>query len=86
MDLKEKILQNLNIDPWYLDVKAVMESKSTLEGRFEGYSISYDGLLIYRGSNYVLEVGELQNLIIVQTHKMPYSKYLGVKKMNANLK
>ena len=52
LDLKEKILQNLITDPWFLDVHAIIDSGSMLEGRFEGYSISTDGLLIYRGSIY----------------------------------
>ena len=59
MDLKEKIMQNLNTDPWFLDVKAVIDSGSSLEGRFEGYSVNSDGLLTYKGNIYVPEVGEL---------------------------
>ena len=84
--MKEKILQNLISDPWFLDVKLVIESGSTLEGRYEGYSISTNDLLIYRGRIYIPEVGELRNLVLSEAHKAPYLAHPGVKKMNADLK
>ena len=59
VDLKEKIVQNLITNPWFLNVRSLIESGSILEGRYEGYSISMDELLIYRGRTYILEVGEL---------------------------
>ena len=86
VDLKEKILQNLIIDPWFLDVKSVVDSGSTLEGRYEGYSINSGGLLIFRGRTYIPEVDELRNLVLFEAHKGPYSTHPGVKKMNADLK
>lgn len=79
-------MQNLVTNPWFLDVKVVLESGSTLEGRFEGYSINTDGLLIYKGSIYIPEVGELRNLIMFEAHKAPYSAHPGVKKMNFDLR
>lgn len=59
VDLKERILQNLIVDPWFLDVKPIVKSGSTLKGRYEGYSISSDGLLIFRDRTYIPIVGEL---------------------------
>ena len=86
VDLKEKIFQNLSADLWYQDVKAVMDSGSVLEGRFEGYSLNPEGLLLYKGSVYGPEMGDLRNLVLVEAHKAPYSAHLGVKKMHADLK
>ena len=40
VDLKEKIVQNLITDPWFLNVRSVIESGSILEGRYVGYSIN----------------------------------------------
>ena len=79
-------MQNLITDPWFLDVKSVIESGSTLEGRYEGYSISTDYLLMFRDRIYIPVVGELQNLVMSEAHKAPYSAHPGVKKMNADLK
>ena len=86
VDLKERILQNLNFDPWFLDVKSVIESGTTLEGRYEGYSISTDDLLMFRDRIYIPVVGELRNLVMSEAHKAPYSTHPSVKKMNADLK
>lgn len=86
IDLKEKILQNLVLDPWFLDVKAVIDSGSSLEGRFKGYSISPKGLLWYRGSIYIPDVGDMRVLVMSEAHKAPYLAHPGVKKMNANLR
>lgn len=85
MDLKDKILQNLSVDHWYQDVKVVIDSGSVLEGHFEGYSMNSEGLLLYRGSVYVPELGDLRNLVMFEAHKTPYSAHLGVKKMHADL-
>lgn len=86
VDLKDKIFQNLSADLWYQDVKAVMDSGSVLEGRFEGYSLNLEGLLLYKGSVYIPELGDLRNLVMVEAHKAPYSAHPGVKKMHADLK
>lgn len=63
-----------------------MDSGSILEGHFEGYSVNPKGLLLYRGSVYVPELGDLRNLVMLEAHKEPYSAHLGVKKMHADLK
>ena len=86
VDLKDRILQNISIDHWFQDVKAVMDSGSILEGHFEGYSVNPEGLLLYRGSVYVPELGDLRNLIMFEAHKAPYLAHLGVKKMHDDLK
>ena len=83
VDLKDKILQCLSANQWYQDVKAVIDSGSVLEGHFEGYLMNSDGILLYRGSVYVPEYGELRNLVMLEGHKAPYSAHLGVKKMHA---
>ena len=69
-----------------MDVKAVIDSGSILEGHFEGYSINSKGLLLYYGSVYVLDMGDLWNLVMMEAHKAPYSTHPGVKKMHVDLK
>lgn len=86
VDSREKNLQNLVCDPWFLDVKAIIDSGSSLEGRFEGYSISTNGLLTYRGSIYVPKVEDMRILVMSKAHKVPYSAHPGVKKMIVDLR
>ena len=86
VDLKDNILQNLFVDLWFQDVKVVMDRGSILEGHFEGYSVNSEGFLLYRGSVYIVELGNLRNLILLKAHKAPYLAHLGVKKMQADLK
>ena len=45
-----------------------------------------EGLLLFRGSEYIPELGDLRNLVMLEAHKALYSAHLGVKKMHANLK
>lgn len=86
VDLKDNILQNLSADLWFQDVKALMDSGSVFEGRFEGYSVNPEGLLLYKGSVYVPGLGDLRNLVMFEAHKAPYSAHPGVNKMYADLK
>ena len=64
----------------------MIDSGSILEGHFEGYSVNSDGILLYRGSVYVPEFGDLINLVMLEGHKAPYLTHPGVKKMHADLK
>ena len=86
MDLKDKILQNLSTNHWFQDVKVVIDSGSILEGSFEGYSVNSKGLLLYKGSVYIPELGDLRNMVMVEAHKAPYLAHPYVKKMYADLK
>ena len=82
----DKIHQNLSVDQWFQNVKAVVDSGSILEGHFEGYSVNSEGFLLFRGSVYIPDVGDVRSLVMLEAHKAPYSAHPGVKKMYANLK
>ena len=45
-----------------------------------------EGLLLYRGTVYIPELGDLRNLVMLEAHKAPYSAHPSVKKMHADLK
>lgn len=64
----------------------MMDSDSKLEGRFEGYSLSPEGLLLFKGNCYIPDFGDLRELVLIEAHKASYSAHLGVKKMHADLK
>ena len=48
--------------------------------------MNFEGLLLFKGSVYVPELGDLRNLVMFEAHKAPYSAHSGVKKMYADLK
>ena len=45
VDLWSFILEALPSDTWYQEVRAEIKSRCTLEGRFLGYMLEFDGLL-----------------------------------------
>ena len=48
--------------------------------------MNFEGLLLFRGSVYVPELGDLRNLVMFEGHKAPYLAHPSVKKMHADLK
>ena len=86
VDLKDKILQNLSVDRQFQEVKAIIDSGNNLEGHYEGYSVNFEGFLLFRGGVYVPQSGDLRNLVMLEAHKAPYSAHLSVKKMHVDLK
>lgn len=59
VDLWCHILEVFPSDTWYQEVRSEIESGCTLEGRFLGYSLEFDGLLQYVGCIYVPVLGVL---------------------------
>ena len=86
VDLWGRILEAFPSDTSYKEVKAEIESKCTLKGRFLGYSLESDGLLWHFGHIYVLVSSDLCTLILSKAHCAPYFMHLGVKKMHIDLK
>ena len=86
MDLRGHILEVLPSDTWYQEVRVEIESGRTLEGRFLGYSLEFDGLLRHLGHIYVPVLGDLHTLVLLKTHFAPYSTHPSVKKMHVNLR
>ena len=67
-------------------MRAEIESRRTLEGRFLGYVLEFDGLLCHIGCIYVPVLGDLHTLVLSEAHHAPYSTHPRVKKMHADLK
>ena len=86
VDLWDRILEALPSDTWYHEVRTEIESRRTLEGRFLGYSLEFDGLLPHFVHIYVLVSGDLHTLVLLATHYALYSTHPGVKKINVDLK
>ena len=67
-------------------MRAEIESRYTLEGRFLGCVLKFDGLLHHMGCIYVPVLGDLHTLVLLKAHHVPYSAHPRVKKMHVDLK
>ena len=79
-------MEALLSDTWYQGVRVEIESRRTLEGRFLGYVLEFDGLLHQLGHIYVPFLGDLPTLVLSEVHHAPYSTHPRVKKMHVDLK
>lgn len=62
-----------------------IESERVIEGRYVSYYMESDGILHHLSCIYVPPSERLHTLILIETHRVPYSTHLGVKKMHINL-
>ena len=67
-------------------MRAEIESRRTLEGRFSCYVLESDGLLHHMGCIYVPMLGDFRTLVFFEVHHAPYSTHPSVKKMHVDLK
>lgn len=86
VDLWGYILEALPSDTWYQEVRADIDSRCTLEGRFLGYFLDSDGRLRHLGYIYVSTSGNLYISIFLEAHHAPYFAHLGIKKMHLDLR
>jgi hypothetical protein len=85
-NLREHVLMQLQGDSWYLKVTSNLQSGRRLDPKYEGYSLEADGLLRYQGRMYIPENGDIQSIILKESHRGLYSAHPGVKKMYANMR
>jgi transposase InsO family protein len=81
VNLRECVLAQLQGDSWYLEVTSKLQSGMKLDPKYEGYSLEADKLLRYRGRMYIPEDGDIQSIILKESHRVLYCAHLGVKKM-----
>ena len=86
VDLKEKVLEQLLGDGWYIKVTSDIQSGKKCESKYYGYHIEPDGLLRYQGRMYIPKEGGLKETILRESHRAHYCAHPGVKKMYADMK
>jgi hypothetical protein len=59
INLRERVLEQLQGDSWYLKVTSNLQSGRQLVPKYEGYSLETDKLLRYRGRMYIPENGDI---------------------------
>jgi hypothetical protein len=84
-NLRENILTLQIDDDWYKEVKNNIGQYTMVVPRYEGYSLEYDGLLIFKGRIYIPPNDKLISLILSEAHQEIYMAHPGFTKMKENL-
>ena len=86
VNLRERVLEQLQGDNWYLKVTSNLQSGRKLDPKYEGYSLETDGFLRYRGRMYIPKNGDIRSIILKKAHRALYCAHPGVKKMYADMR
>ena len=86
VDLRQRVLEQLIRDSWYLKVRSSLDSKRSKKPKFDGYELEDDGILRFHGRIYISDNGDLQDTILKEAHRAVYCAHPGVKKMYVDTK
>jgi hypothetical protein len=86
VNLRERVLTQLQGDSLYLKVTSNLQSGRQLNLMYQGYSLEEDGMLRYRGRMYIPEDGGIRSIILKKSHRALYCAHIGVKKMYADMR
>eukprot|EP00253_Pinus_taeda_P029424 PITA_29424 len=86
VDLRQRVLDRLIKDSWYLKVRASLEGIKAKESKFEGYELESDGILRFHGRMYIPDDKDLRDTILREAHNTVYCAHPGVGKMYADTK
>jgi hypothetical protein len=86
VNLRERVLKQLQGDSWYLKVTSNLQSGRKLDSKYKGYSLEADRLLRYRRRMYIPENGDIRSIILKEAHRALYCVHPGVKKMYADMR
>ena len=81
VDLRQRVLDRLIKDSWYLKVRASLEGIKAKESKFEGYELESNGILRFHGRMYIPDDKDLRDTILREAHKAVYCAHPGVGKM-----
>ena len=70
-DLRQQIVNHVVEDELYEQVKDKLQQQ-ILEKKYEGYKLEEDGLLTYKGKNYIPNVAYLRRVVMDEIHQAPY--------------
>eukprot|EP00253_Pinus_taeda_P013056 PITA_13056 len=86
VDLRQRVLDQLIKDNWYLKVRASLEGNRVKESKFEGYVLEHDGILQFHGRMYIPDDKDIRDTILREAHRAVYCAHPGVGKMYADTK
>ena len=84
--LRQRVLDHLIKDSWYLKVRASLEGIKAKESKFEGYELENDGILRFHERTYIPDDKYLRDTILGEAHKAVYCAHPRVGKMYADTK
>jgi hypothetical protein len=82
----ENILTLQLDDDWYKEVKDFIGKNTMMVPKFEGFTVDNNGLLRFKGRNYIPPNNELRSLILNEAHRAVSVAHPGVTKTRAYLK
>jgi hypothetical protein len=71
-NLKDRIVAKTNSDHNYLKIKETLQ-QGNFQLKFNYYELKEDIILMYKGKVYVLNSGELKNVVLKEMHNVPYA-------------
>ena len=78
-DLKDRVLEALNSDEFYLQTKEKLQQADTPE-KYKDYQLEEDGLLRFKNRVYIPDSSELRKLVLQEMHDVPYAGHPGYQK------
>ena len=76
VDLRERIIDALNKDEFYLQVRVGLQ-REQVEKKYEDYHLEDDGLLAFMGRMYVPNYASARRMALDEIHQVPYLGHLG---------
>jgi hypothetical protein len=86
VNLRERLLEKLLGDIWYLKLNSTSQSGRQVDQNHEGYILEEDGLLRYHGRMYIHEGGDIRRIILKEAYRKIYCAHKGMKKMYTDMK
>lgn len=76
VNLRERILEKLFEDSWYLKVISAIQNGKQIEPKFEGCVLEPNGLLRFQGRLYVPKEEDIRETILRESHRTLYCAHL----------
>ena len=78
-DLKDRILEALDAEEYYLQTKEKVQQADVLE-RYKDYAFQDGGILTLKGRVYIPNSSELRKSMLQEMHNVPYAGHPGYQK------
>lgn len=86
VDLRQRVVEHLIRDNWYLKVRSNLDSKKPKELKFERYELEDDRILQFHERMYIPDNKDLRDTILKEAHRAVYCAHPRVKKMYIDTK
>ena len=84
-DLKDRVLEALNSDEFYLQIKEKLQQTDIPE-MYKDYQLEADEILKFKNRIYIPNSSELRKLVLQEMHDAPYACHPGYQKTVTTIK